>query len=111
MCYQLHAELMSLIVRMSARRQAEAAPLVWEKMLLLQLGVQAAGERHLVVYAELASLNNGVDNFAKPEKKIQLYCKCWLTYINLFFTKVRTLVVGGKILKLRQACRSTGSRR
>lgn len=48
--YQFHAKLMSLILGMRARRQAETAPPVWDKMLLLQLGVQAAGERHLEIH-------------------------------------------------------------
>lgn len=53
MLYQFHAKLMSLILRMRGRRQAEATPPVWDKMLLLQLGVQAAGECHLEIHAGL----------------------------------------------------------
>lgn len=45
--HQFHAELMGFVLGMGVRRQREAAPPVWSELLLLQLGIQASGERHL----------------------------------------------------------------
>lgn len=49
MAHQLHAKLVGFVLRMRARWQGEAAPLVWDELLLLQLGVQATRECHLEI--------------------------------------------------------------
>lgn len=44
---QFHAKLMGFVVRMSARRKVKATPPIWRELLLLQLGIEAAGKRNL----------------------------------------------------------------
>jgi len=51
--HQFHAKVMSLVLWMRAGRQGDSTPPVWGEMLLLQLCIQAAGERHLEIYTEL----------------------------------------------------------
>ena len=50
MAHQLHAKLVGFVLWMRARWQGEAAPPVWDELLLLQLGVQATRECHLYIY-------------------------------------------------------------
>lgn len=38
---------MGFVVRMSARRKVKATPPIWRELLLLQLGIEAAGKRNL----------------------------------------------------------------
>lgn len=45
--HQLHAKFVGFVLRMRARGQSEATPPVWGELLLLQLGVETACERHL----------------------------------------------------------------
>lgn len=53
LAHQFHAKLMSFVLRMRARGQREATPPVWAELLLLQLGIQAAGECHLEIKTEV----------------------------------------------------------
>lgn len=53
MAHQFHAKLVGFVLWMGARRQGEVAPPVCGELLLLQLGVQAPGERHLEIYIEI----------------------------------------------------------
>lgn len=50
MAHQFHAELMCFVMGVRGRSQGEAAPPVGGELLLLQLGVQAAGECHLKIH-------------------------------------------------------------
>lgn len=52
MAHQFHSKLMSFVQWMRARRQVVAASSIWSELLLLKLGIQAAGEFNLEIYAE-----------------------------------------------------------
>lgn len=100
LAHQLHAELVGSALGVGVGRQREAAPAVWGEPLLPQLRIQAARERHL--HGKTAP---GQDD-AEAGASGFMYGS-----VRRAFTEARTLVSGGKVLKLRQACRSSGSRR
>lgn len=50
MAHQFHAKLMGFVLGMRTRRQSKVAPPVWDKLLLMQLSIQATGECNLEIY-------------------------------------------------------------
>lgn len=99
--HQLHAKLMGPVLGMRVRRQRESTPTIWSELLLQQLSIQTTCERHLHI-----SINMRSQCIKATSPKLFRCIKA-----QCVFTEVRTLVSGGNILKLLQACKSTGSRR